>query len=107
VQSSPYARLFGFLPIGVLGLLGYLAILFFWAIEQFSKGRFSDLAAIAVFAFALFGVLFSIYLTYLELAIIRAVCMWCLTSAVIMAILLVLTTGAAVARLVPVAETDF
>jgi uncharacterized membrane protein len=43
----------------------------------------------------LFGVLFSLYLTYLELYIIRAVCAWCLTSAVIMALLLLLTVGPA------------
>ena len=53
-----------------------------------------------MFAFAFFGVLFSIYLTYLELAIIRAICIWCLTSAVIMAVLLLLTTRSALVRLV-------
>jgi len=100
VQSSPYAKLFGFLPVGLLGLIGYLAILAAWAIGRFSKGRLSDLAAVAMFAFAFFGVLFSIYLTYLELAIIRAICIWCLTSAVIMAVLLLLTTRSALVRLV-------
>jgi uncharacterized membrane protein len=38
-----------------------------------------------------FGVLFSIYLTYLELFVIKAVCIWCLTSAVIMTLLLLLS----------------
>jgi len=32
----------------------------------------------------LFGVLFSIYLTFLEPFVIGATCMWCLSSAVIM-----------------------
>ena len=106
VQSSPYAKLMGFIPVGLLGVLGYLAILGAWAIAQFHGGRFSDLAAVAVFAFALFGVLFSIYLTYLELAVILAVCAWCLTSAVIMAALLVLTTGWAAAGLTAAENTD-
>jgi uncharacterized membrane protein len=100
VQSSPYAKLFGVLPVGILGLLGYLAILTAWVIGRFGKGGLSDLASVAMFGFSLFGVLFSIYLTYLELAIILAICMWCLTSAVLMTVLLFLTTRAALTRLV-------
>jgi uncharacterized membrane protein len=106
VQSSPYSKLFGIVPVGLLGLLGYLAILSAWALGQLSKGKLSDLAAVAVFALALFGALFSIYLTYLELAVILAVCIWCLTSAVILAILLVLTTGPALVRLAPMEIPD-
>jgi len=106
VQSSPYAKLFGLLPVGLLGVLGYLAILGAWLVGQFSRGRLADLAAVATFVFSLFGVLFSIYLTYLELAVILAICIWCLTSAIILAILLVLTTGPALFRLMPVEEAD-
>lgn len=106
VQSSPFARLFGFLPVGWLGLLGYVAILVAWTVGRVGKGRSSDVASVAVFAFALFGVLFSMYLTYLELAVILAVCMWCLSSAVIMALLLMLATGPALARLAPLEEFD-
>ena len=43
----------------------------------------------------MFGVLFSLYLTYVELAVIRAVCIWCLTSAVLMALVLTLAVGPA------------
>jgi uncharacterized membrane protein len=93
VQASPYAKLFGFLPIGLLGVLGYLAILCAWAVGRFGEGGLSVLAGPVVFILALFGVLFSMYLTYLELAVILAVCVWCLTSAVIMAVLLVLASG--------------
>jgi uncharacterized membrane protein len=106
VQSSPYATLLGFIPLGLVGIMGYLAILSAWVIAHFHKGRLGELAAAAVFAFALFGVLFSLYLTYLELAVILAVCMWCLTSALIMAALLVLASGSALARLAPAEEVD-
>ena len=41
----------------------------------------------------LFGVLFSIYLTYLELFVIHAICSWCLSSAVIITVLFVLSRG--------------
>jgi uncharacterized membrane protein len=104
VQSSPYATLFGLLPVGLLGALGYLAILCAWAAGWFAKGRLSNVSALAVFVFALFGVLFSMYLTYLELAVILAVCMWCLTSAVIMAVLLLLASGPVAVWLAPVQE---
>jgi uncharacterized membrane protein len=106
VQASPYAKLFGFLPVGLLGLLGYVAILVAWLIGRSGKGTLSDLATVAMFAFSLFGVFFSIYLTYLELAVILAICIWCLTSAVIMALLLFLTTRSALDRLVFREEAD-
>jgi uncharacterized membrane protein len=95
VQSSPYARLFGVLPVGVLGLAGYVAILAAWAVGRHSRGSLAGYAPLLLFALSLFGVLFSIYLTYLELAVILAVCAWCLASAMIMALLLVLCTGPA------------
>lgn len=91
VQSSPYARLFGVLPIGVLGLIGYLALLTGWFYPRLRTDRVAQLAPLVVFGMALFGVIFSIYLTYLEPFVIRAVCLWCLTSAVIMTLLLLLS----------------
>jgi len=95
VQASPYARLFGVLPIGVLGALGYVALLTAWLWGRYGRGRLAELAPLAVFAIALFGVLFSLYLTYLEPFVIRAVCAWCLTSAVVMTTLLLLSVGPA------------
>jgi uncharacterized membrane protein len=65
VQSSPYAKLFGVLPIGVLGVIGYIAILGVWLWGRWGLGRFSAYAPLFVLAMTLFGVLFSIYLTYL------------------------------------------
>lgn len=99
VQASPFARLFGVLPVGLLGAVGYVAILVTWAAGRFGTGVWSRLAPFAILGMTSFGVLFSIYLTYLELFIIRAVCIWCVTSAVIMAALLALSVGPAVAAL--------
>ena len=99
VQSSPYARLFGFLPVGLLGLVGYVGILVAWAMDRFGREGFARIAALALFGMALFGVLFSIYLTYLELFVIHAVCIWCLSSAVIMAFILILSVGPAMAAI--------
>jgi uncharacterized membrane protein/glutaredoxin len=90
VQQSEYARLFGVLPIGVLGLLGFAAILVGWAVRRWGAGRASSWAAIALLAMTGFGTLFSIYLTFLEPFVIGATCLWCLSSAVIMTTLYVL-----------------
>lgn len=84
VQASRYARLFGVLPVGALGLAGYGAILVAWF-----RGRPGNATARGLLVgLAAFGVLFSIYLTWLELFVIRAVCMWCVSSAVIMTLIL-------------------
>ncbi len=99
VQSSLYARLFGVLPVGVLGVVGYVAILAAWMIKRWASGRRIALASLAVFAMALVGVVFSLYLTYLEPFVIKAVCMWCISSAVIMTLLLLLSTPAAIEAL--------
>lgn len=100
VQSSSYARLFGVLPIGVLGLIGYLAILAGWSYPRLRADRLAQVAPLVVFGMASLGVLFSIYLTYLEPFVIRAVCIWCLTSAVIMTFLLLLSLNPAMQTLV-------
>lgn len=84
VQSSPYAELAG-IPVAVLGLAGYVAILASLALPDRSVTTF----------LALVGFGFSAYLTYLELAVIHAVCQWCVASAVVMTAI----AGLAVARL--------
>jgi uncharacterized membrane protein/glutaredoxin len=84
VQQSSYARLFGILPIGVLGMIGYVAILGAWVFARAARGRWSVLADLAVSVMAALGFLFSIYLTFLEPFVIGASCLWCLASAVLM-----------------------
>jgi uncharacterized membrane protein len=90
VQSSPYARLFGFLPVAMVGAAGYIAILVVWLWKRFRMAASPKTAGAALCGMALFGTLFSIYLTYLELFVIHAVCVWCLTSAVIITALMLL-----------------
>jgi uncharacterized membrane protein len=87
VQQSPYAYLFG-IPVGVLGLVGYVGIMIAWAAGRFGQGRVSDIGWLALFVMALVGTLFSIYLTFLEPFVIGATCAWCLASSIIMAALL-------------------
>jgi uncharacterized membrane protein len=96
VQSSPYARLFGALPIGVLGVAGYLLILGAWFIQRNGDRVVSAWAGLGLYAMAFGGTLFSLYLTYLEPFVIRAVCAWCLSSAVIVTAILLLSQAAGI-----------
>jgi uncharacterized membrane protein len=83
VQTSDYAKLAG-IPVAVLGLAGYLAIL----ASLFVPG---DLGRLAGAAIALSGFGFSMYLTYREIFTIKAICQWCVGSAVLMTLLAILT----------------
>lgn len=83
VNQSEYAMLFGIIPIGGLGLFGYIAILFAWIVGRMNWGWFSHLANFGVFGMALFGTAFSTYLTFLEPFVIGATCAWCLSSAIL------------------------
>jgi uncharacterized membrane protein/glutaredoxin len=98
VQSSPYAKLFGVLPVGVLGLIGYFSMIAAWLWPRLRRDAIAAYAPFAVLAMAAFGVAYSTYLTLLELFVIHAVCAWCLASAVIMAILLVVSANLALQR---------
>jgi uncharacterized membrane protein len=95
VQQSRYAKLFDILPVGILGLLGYIALLAAWLVRHFLP-RLEKLAALSFWGLAFFAVIFSLYLTYLEPFVIKAVCIWCLSSAVIVTLLLLLGTPPAV-----------
>lgn len=83
VQASRYAKLDG-VPVAVLGLAGYIGILGSLAVR-------GELGRVAGFAIALIGFGFSLYLTYRELFTIKAICQWCVSSAVLMTLLAVLT----------------
>jgi uncharacterized membrane protein len=87
VQQSPYAHLFGIIPIGVLGVMGYLAIGSVWQFSIMGPSRWRKISLFILWGLLLFGTLFSIYLTFLEPFVIGATCAWCLTSAVVMTLL--------------------
>ena len=100
VQQSEYARLFGILPVGVMGLAGYVGIFLAWLVAGFAKGKIADFAALSLFGMAVSGTLFSIYLTFLEPFVIGATCAWCLTSAVLMTVLMLVSAKPAKSSLV-------
>ena len=78
VADSKYAHLAG-VNVAVIGIVGYVLV-FVAAIVPGDPGRFGG------FLFALVGFGFSLYLTYLELFVIDAICQWCVASAILMAL---------------------
>jgi uncharacterized membrane protein len=96
VQQSPYARVFGLIPIGLLGFYGYTVLGLGWLLRDRGPLRWNTLLATGLWLLALLGTLFSIYLTVLEPFVIGATCMWCVTSAILMTLLLWASTPAAV-----------
>jgi uncharacterized membrane protein len=84
VQTSEWSKLAG-VPVALLGLIGYVLIL----VSLFIPGE-TGLMMGALIALTGFG--FSAYLTYRELFSIYAICEWCVTSAVLMILLVIVTT---------------
>jgi uncharacterized membrane protein len=80
VADSEYSQLAG-INVSVIGIAGYAMLLACFVVRG-DAGRFAGLLA------GLIGWGFSLYLTYLELFVIDAICQWCVASAVIMTALL-------------------
>jgi len=80
VQTSQWSRLDG-VPVALLGLIGYVAILATLLLPDREESR------LATLALTLIGFGFSGYLTYRELFSIHAICEWCASSAVILTVL--------------------
>ncbi len=97
VQTSSYSRLFGLIPVGLIGMAGYVAILAVWLWGHLGSGRLSDYAPLIVHGMTILAVAFSLYLTFLEPFVIKAVCIWCLTSAVVITLVMLMSMPAAIA----------
>ena len=86
VNSSEYADVAG-IPIALFGFCMYAAILGLSIYRSRVSMAVESSLVLAVFGISLAGVLYSAYLTYLELAVIHAICPWCVTSAVLITII--------------------
>lgn len=90
VNTSTYSEIFG-IPIALLGAGAYLAVIILLFLEN--RGTFwAEYGPMIVFGISLIGVLYSIYLTYVEIAILREICPYCVISAVLLVGLLVLSS---------------
>lgn len=92
VQHSPYAYIAG-IPIPTLGAVAYL-VLVGLTLAALRLEAQRETLVLGIFGVALVGLLFSGYLTYLELFVIHAICTWCVVSAVVMLLTFILTVQA-------------
>jgi len=89
VQTSPYADLLG-IPVAFYGVAGY-AVLLVLGLAGLQPARAGDRRlAVLVAALATAGFAFTLYLTFLELLVLHAICRWCIASAAIMTAIWVL-----------------
>jgi len=97
VNASPYAEVWG-LPVAGIGVAGYLALLALGTMAWRAEGEAERRGWLRwVFAGGLAGVLYAVYLTYLELYVINAICFWCVVSAIVIT-LICLLSGLALRR---------
>ena len=88
VNNSRYAAI-GAVPIALLGALSYLVLLALLLIEH-RRPPAAETARLMVFGVSLIGTLYSAYLTYLEVAVLRAICPYCVASAIAVTAVLIL-----------------
>ena len=77
VNSSVYSKIFG-IPVSVVGVIGYLSILILSFLPTAERKKWNYL-----FILTTAGVAFSLYLTYLEIFKINAICSLCIASLII------------------------
>jgi uncharacterized membrane protein len=90
VQTSRWSVLLG-LPIAAWGVGAYLLVLVLALVGLQPAWADSRAIAWALVAVNAWNVLFSGWLTYLELFVIDAICMWCVISAVLMLVIFILS----------------
>jgi uncharacterized membrane protein len=90
VNTSKWSRFLG-LPVAAWGLLFYLDVFAVAILSTFPRFEDERAFSIVLVAESLVGVLFSAWLTYLELGVIHAICIWCVTSAVIVTLILLVS----------------
>ena len=84
VQTSQYSKLAG-VPVALIGLIGYAGILASLLLPESETSRFATVCLTVI------GFGFSAYLTGRELFSIHAICEWCVSSAVIMTLIVCLS----------------
>lgn len=77
INTSPYSEIVG-IPVALLGVSGYALLL---ALNLWGIVKLGQWVVPAIFLASLIGVLFSAYLTYIEVFVLRAICQWCVVSA--------------------------
>lgn len=94
VQTSKYSVIAG-VPVALMGLLYFVAVAALAGARLAGPRRVAEWAAPAAFSLSLGGTAFVIYLTGVELFVLHAICIWCVSVAVMTVASLGLTVWAA------------
>lgn len=89
VNASQWSYLWG-IPIAVFGVVGYAAILLLITFGNRNK-TLAPNVYLMLFGISLTGFLFSLYLTYLEIFILKTICQWCVLSSLTMTAIFILS----------------
>ncbi len=88
VNFSSYSEISG-IPVSVFGMIAYLVIAGILLMEPRFKIA-QENGSLAIFGISLAGVAFTAYLTWLEIYVIHAICPFCVASAIIISLILIL-----------------
>ena len=89
VNSSVYSEVYG-IPVALVGFFGYGAILGALLLAR-QRSSLGGNAVLIEFGLCLAGFIFTVYLIYVEVALIHALCPFCIASQVIMTALFALS----------------
>ncbi len=92
VNTSKWSKFLG-LPVAAWGLLFYLDVFVIALAGTLARFENEPVISIVLVAEAAIGVLFSAWLTYLELGVIHAICIWCVTSAAIVTVIFLVSVA--------------
>ncbi|HMJ17519.1 MAG TPA: vitamin K epoxide reductase family protein [Gemmatimonadaceae bacterium] len=84
VNTSRWSVFLG-IPVAAWGLVFYMDVFVIALVGTMPRFENEPFISVVLVAQAMVGVIFSAWLTYLELGVIHAICIWCVTSAVIVA----------------------
>ena len=89
VNASIYADINGF-PVASVGVLDYAAILGVLIFEN-RNSFFKQNSTLMIFGMALTGFIFTVWLIYVEIALLKALCPFCVTSQVAMTLIFIMS----------------
>ncbi|HXG71457.1 MAG TPA: vitamin K epoxide reductase family protein [Gemmatimonadaceae bacterium] len=90
VNTSKWSTLAG-IPVAAWGVLFYVEMFAIAMVGTSARLEENVAISVALVAQAVFGVIFSAWLTYLELFVIDAICIWCVASALIVTAILIVS----------------
>ena len=88
VNASRFSEMNG-IPVAVFGVVGYIAILFVHFFEN-RNAFFKKNGTLFIFGMSLTGFIFTLWLVYVEVALLKAYCPFCITSQVAMTVIFIL-----------------